>query len=73
VLQELDAELAYASKRARKSLVWTAADREILELIAATIDRKVELTVDYDAEVDISPRVKLSADCGCWKARWPAY
>jgi hypothetical protein len=39
VLQELDAELASASTYADKSLVWMAADREVLRLIAANIDR----------------------------------
>ena len=62
VLRELDAELASACQRTGRSLVWTTADRAILELVADTIDRKVDLTELYDATPDISPRVKLSAE-----------
>jgi hypothetical protein len=62
VLRELDSELAAVSERAGRSLVWTAADKELLALIADTIDRKVDLTVLYEATPDISPRVKLSAE-----------
>ena len=62
VLRELDSELAAVSERAGRSLVWTAGDRAVLELIADTIDRKVDLSVLYDATPDITPRVKLSAE-----------
>jgi hypothetical protein len=62
VLQELDSELAAVSERTGRSLVWTATDRELLSLIADTIDRKVDLTVLYEATPDISPRVRLSAE-----------
>jgi hypothetical protein len=56
VLRELDSELAAAGEAAGRSLVWTAADRELLSLVADTIDRKVDLTVLYEATVDITPR-----------------
>jgi hypothetical protein len=62
VLAALDAELASEAKRTGRALVWTAADREVLALIADTIDRKVDLAVLYEATPDISPRVKLSAE-----------
>jgi hypothetical protein len=62
VLRELDSELASASENAGRSLVWTPHDRAILELIGDTIDRKVDLTVLYEATPDITPRVKLSAE-----------
>jgi hypothetical protein len=62
VLAALDAELAAESKRTGRSLVWTAPDKELLALIADTIDRKVDLMVLYEVTPDISPRVKLSAE-----------
>jgi hypothetical protein len=62
VLRELDSELAAASEHAGRSLVWTVADKELLSLIADIIERKVDLTVLYEATPDISPRVKLSAE-----------
>jgi hypothetical protein len=61
-LRELDSELALVSEHTGRSLVWTAADRKLLELIADTIDRKVDLTALYEATPDITPRVKLSAE-----------
>jgi hypothetical protein len=62
VLRELDAELASASKRAGKTLVWTAADRALLTLIASNIDRRVDLAALYSAAEDVKSRVKLSAE-----------
>ena len=62
VLRDLDSELAAVSERTGRSLVWTSADKALLSLIADTVDRKVDLTVLYDATPDITPRVKLSAE-----------
>ena len=42
LLRELDAELASASEHAGRSLVWTAQDRAVLELIADQTDRRTE-------------------------------
>lgn len=62
VLAALDAELASEAKRTGRDLVWTATDKELLALIADTIDRRVDLAVLYEATPDICPRVKLSAE-----------
>ena len=62
VLRQLDEELAAASHATGKPLVWTAADRELLTLIADTIDRKVQLRREYEASQSMSSRVKLSAE-----------
>jgi hypothetical protein len=44
-------------------LVWTPQDRAVLELIADTVDRRVDLAAEYaDAEYDTLRRVKLSAE-----------
>jgi hypothetical protein len=62
VPRELDSELASASARTGRSLVWTAADREVLALIASAIDRKVALARNYAAAEDVKTKVKLSAE-----------
>ncbi|WP_235674636.1 hypothetical protein [Mycolicibacterium pulveris] len=62
VLRELDAELAASSERTGTTLVWTAADRAVLDAIAANIDRRVDLTADYQASTEPKVRVKLSAE-----------
>jgi hypothetical protein len=62
VLQELDTDLAASSARAGTSLVWTAADRAILDAIAANIDRRVDLARDYESSTEAKVRVKLSAE-----------
>ena len=62
MLTELDEERAASSARRGQALVWTAADREILSLIAANIDRKGQLSRDYDRVEDMKVRVKLSAE-----------
>lgn len=62
MLRALDAELAASSKRTGTTLVWTAADRAVLDAIAANIDRCVDLTADYQASTQPEVRVKLSAE-----------
>jgi hypothetical protein len=42
--------------------VWTAADRELLTMIADCIDRRVDLAEHYAKAVDVRSRVKLSAE-----------
>jgi hypothetical protein len=58
VLCALDAELAAAPKVAERELVWSAAEREVLDLIAEQIDRKVELAQRY-AEAE-QTRLKIA-------------
>jgi hypothetical protein len=62
VLRELDNELAASAKRAGQELVWDAADRAVMELIAAEIDRKTDLAADYQTCDDLKSRVKASAE-----------
>src|SRR4051794_15752557 len=52
LLRELDAELLAVSNRTGRSLVWTAQDRAVLELIADTVDRRVDLAAEYAAAED---------------------
>lgn len=60
--RELDAELAANGKAAGRDLVWSAADRQILDLIISAIDRRVDLLKRYAALDDTKLRVKLSAE-----------
>lgn len=62
VLRELDAELAASSERTGTTLVWTAADRVILAAIAANIDRRADLSAEYESCTEPKIRVKLSAE-----------
>ena len=62
VRRELDAQLAASSAQSGRSLQWSAQDREILTLIAAAIDRRVDLAADYQAAEEPKVRVKLSAE-----------
>jgi hypothetical protein len=62
VRRELDKELAETGARSGRSLVWTAADREVLALIGSAIDRKCDLQRDYSAAEDAKTRVKVSAE-----------
>jgi hypothetical protein len=58
VLCALNAELAAAAKEAGRELVWSAAEREVLDLITEQIDRKVELAQRY-AEAE-QTRLKIA-------------
>ena len=62
VRRELDKELAAAGERTGRKLLWTAADTEILQLIASSIDRKCDLQRDYDAAADAKDRVRVSSE-----------
>lgn len=58
VLAELDAELDANSERTGRNMAWTAAERQLLSLIADHVDRQVELQAMYDAAKE--PRLKIA-------------
>lgn len=64
LLAQLDEDLAKSSKRSGKTLVWTTADRQVIDLIASTVDRRADLHRLYAALAadDIKMRIKLSAE-----------
>jgi hypothetical protein len=62
LLRALDAELAASSQRLGGNVEWTQQDRAVLELIAANVDRTVDLSARYDEAEDTKTRVKLSAE-----------
>jgi hypothetical protein len=61
-LRELDKELAAASVELGQTLEWSTAERSILSLISATIDRKVDIANAYAKAESPSARVALSAE-----------
>lgn len=62
VLRELNDELAASSERLGRTLSWTAAERAVLDAVAANVDRRADLTRAYDAADEAKVRVKLSAE-----------
>ena len=64
VLEDLDADLARSATKLAKSLSWTAAEREVLKMIANTIDRQVDVACAYEAcdRGDAKNPVRLSAE-----------
>jgi hypothetical protein len=62
VRRELDQQLADAGRGAGMTLVWSAAEREILDLIRDQINRKCDLQRDYAAAEDARTRVQVSAE-----------
>ena len=60
VLADLDAELAAAGKARGEKLSWTAAERELREMLADTIDRRTRVSGIYDKASDAKVLVKLS-------------
>lgn len=62
VLDELDAELKSASRRARKTLEWSAAERAILALVASNLDRIADLRAAYAEASEVKVQIKLSTE-----------
>jgi hypothetical protein len=62
LLQHFDSELAAASARRGDTLVFTPAERAVLDLIGAQIDRKVDLKRLYGGADDAKTLVRLSAE-----------
>ena len=62
VLCALNAELAATAKEAGRELVWSAAEREVLDLITEQIDRKVELAQRYDEADQVRVKIALATE-----------
>jgi hypothetical protein len=60
--RELDKELAANAAAAGTELVWTAADKAILERISATVDHISDLSRDYAAADEVKLRLKLAGE-----------
>ena len=62
VLRELHRELESASKRARKQLEFSAAERAVLALISENLDRISDLRAAYAETDEVKVRIKLSTE-----------
>jgi short-subunit dehydrogenase len=62
VRRELDEQLAASAAASGRTLVWTAQDRAVLELIASAIDRKNDLQRYYEAADEAKTLAKISAE-----------
>lgn len=62
LLAALDAELADSAKRDGRELIWSAAEQEILGMIGAAVDRKVELSAAYEECESTSTKLKIATE-----------
>ncbi len=58
----LDAELAASAKVAGHELVWSAAEADIISMIAAEVDRRVELSAAYEACESTATKLKIATE-----------
>lgn len=62
ILAALDEELAASAKAAGKDLVWSAAERDVLAMIGAAVDRRVELSAAYEDCETTATKLKLATE-----------
>lgn len=62
VLDGLDEELNAAANTIGTTLVWTAADNQLREYVAAHVDRRAILQAEYDSTEDNRLRIALSTE-----------
>ncbi|MGO9157051.1 hypothetical protein [Mycobacterium sp.] len=62
IRRELDKELSAAGQRSGQTLVWSAAEKAILNRIQDTVDHIADLTIDYRDAPDAKTRVKISTE-----------
>jgi hypothetical protein len=64
VLRDLDKELADASARQGRNLVWSAQEATIFGQIASLLDRKAEFSSLYDDAPDTKTKLRSAQSCG---------
>lgn len=63
LLAALDVELAASAKRSGRDLVWSAAERDVLAMIGAAVDRRVELSATYQrSRTPMAMKIKLATE-----------
>lgn len=60
--RELDAELASVAAASGENLVWSTAEKTLIERIMSTVDRIGDLSKDYAAAETSKQRVALSVE-----------
>jgi hypothetical protein len=63
LLAELDAELAASAKRSGGCLIWSATERDIVGMIGAAVDRRVELSAAYQhSRTALATKLKIATE-----------
>jgi hypothetical protein len=62
LLRALDEELGSASRSTGRELVWSAAEEQVRELLADSVDRRVELNGRYKSVEMVSLKLKIAAE-----------
>ncbi len=62
LLDSLDADLAKQAERLGYPLVWTAAERAVLEMLATTVDRREDVARRYKSARDTKVAMRLSQE-----------
>lgn len=62
ILAALNDELAASAKAAGRELVWSAAEMDVLGMICAAVDRRVELTAAYDECETTDSKLKIATE-----------
>jgi hypothetical protein len=62
LIAAFDAELAEAGKAAARDLVWSAAEADVIAMIAAQVDRRVELSAQYAACENTNTKLKIATE-----------
>ena len=62
LIAALDAELAASAKQAGRELVWSAAEHDIICMIGSEVDRRVELSAQYEACESTATKLKIATE-----------
>jgi hypothetical protein len=62
LIAALNSELAASAKDAGMELVWSAAEEDIIGMIGAAVDRRVELSAAYEASESTPTKLKVATE-----------
>jgi hypothetical protein len=64
LIAALDSELAASAKATGRELVWSAQELDIIGMIGAAVDRRVELRAEYAqcSRQELAVKIKLAAE-----------
>jgi hypothetical protein len=64
LIAALDAELAASAKATGRELVWSTQEQDIIAMIGAAVDRRVELSAEYAqcSRQELGLKIKLAAE-----------
>ncbi len=62
IVAALNAELAEAANAAGHELVWSAAEADVIGMLAAEVDRRVELSGQYAACDNVNVKLKIATE-----------